>query len=64
VSPDGVTEERAIKTGIGNWQFTEVTDGLSEGEKVVVPQGTTVTTPTTQSQRPPGVMIPGMRGHP
>jgi len=64
VSPDGVTEERVIKTGIGNWQFTEVTDGLSEGEEIIVPQGTTTTTSTTSQQRPSGIPIPGMRGHP
>ncbi len=66
VSPDGITEERAIKTGISDWQFTEVTDGLSEGENVVVPEGTAVTTPATQSQRPQGgTRTPGMGGaHP
>ena len=50
VSPDGVTTERSITTGISNWQYTEVTDGLSEGERVVIPQGTT-TTPTTSVPR-------------
>jgi len=64
VSPDEVTEERLIQTGISNWQYTEVTEGLSEGEKVVVPQGTAVTTSTTQNQRPPRGMIPGVGGHP
>jgi len=60
VSPDGTIEERSITTGISDWQYTEVTDGLSEGEKVVVPQGT-ATTPATQEQRSPGGMrIPGM----
>ncbi|GAF85143.1 unnamed protein product, partial [marine sediment metagenome] len=62
VSPDEVTEERLIQTGISNWQYTEVTEGLTEGEKVVVPQGTAVTTSATQ--RPPRGMIPGMGGHP
>jgi len=47
VLPDGTTEERAITTGISNWQYTEVTEGLSGGETVVVPQGAT-TTPTDQ----------------
>ena len=28
-------EERLIKTGITNWEYTEVLDGLQEGEKVV-----------------------------
>ena len=46
VSPDGVIEERLIQTGISDWQYTEVTEGLSESERVVIPQ-TTTTTPTT-----------------
>jgi len=50
VSPEGTTQEREIKTGISNWQYTEVTGGLSEGEQVVVPQGTTT---TTEEQGPP-----------
>jgi HlyD family secretion protein len=58
--PDGTTEERAITTGISDWQYTEVTDGLSEGEQVVVPQGTTTTTTTTQrQQQPQQFIIPG-----
>ncbi|MCM8594039.1 efflux RND transporter periplasmic adaptor subunit [Accumulibacter sp.] len=32
---DGRLEERVVKTGIANWEFTEVVDGLSPGEKVV-----------------------------
>ena len=55
MSPNGVIEERSITTGISNWQYTEVIDGLSEGEQVVVPQGGT-TTSTTARQG----MIPGM----
>jgi len=61
VLPDGTTEERAITTGISDWQYTEVTEGLSEGEQVVAPQGTTSTSATSQ-QGPPGkMMIPGMK---
>jgi multidrug efflux pump subunit AcrA (membrane-fusion protein) len=52
VSEDGVTEERSVTTGISNWQYTEVISGLSEGEQVVVPQGTT-TTPTTPERGGP-----------
>jgi len=53
VSRDGVTEERVIQVGISDWQFTEVTDGLSEGEQIIVPQGTTTTTnPTPRSPMP------------
>ena len=57
ISADGVTEERAVQTGISDWQFTEVIDGLSEGEQVIVPQG--AATSTTQ-QRQGGMFIPGM----
>ncbi|MFC1934350.1 hypothetical protein ACFLXX_04335, partial [Chloroflexota bacterium] len=60
VSPDGTTEEREIQTGISDFQYTEVTDGLNEGEQIVVPQGTTITSPTQQQERPRGIMIPGM----
>jgi RND family efflux transporter MFP subunit len=48
MSADGTTQERAVTTGISNWQYTEVTDGLSEGEQVVVIQGTASTTTTPQ----------------
>jgi len=58
LSPDGTIEQRAITTGIGDWQYTEVTEGLNEGEQVVVPQGTTSTTTTPQrNQGPPGGMF-------
>lgn len=30
---------RSIKTGISNWQYTEVLEGLREGEQIVLPQG-------------------------
>jgi multidrug efflux pump subunit AcrA (membrane-fusion protein) len=61
--PNGTTEQRAITTGISNWQYTEVTEGLSEGEKVVVQPGTTTTTPTSTSQRqgPPPMLFPRSR---
>jgi len=39
----GAVKERVIQTGISNWQYTEVIGGLSEGEQVVVPKGTTAT---------------------
>ena len=62
VSADGTFEERAIQIGIADWQYTEVTEGLSEGEEVVVPQGTTAT--TTQQGPQGGIMIPGVGGPP
>jgi len=59
MSPDGVTEERLITIGISNWQYTEVTDGLSEGEQVVVLQGTT----TPSAPRAPRGPMPFIAGH-
>ena len=68
VLPDGEIEERLIQTGIRDWQYTGVIDGLSEGEQVVVPQATSAGTLTTSEQgfqRPQGGVMPGMGGvHP
>jgi multidrug efflux pump subunit AcrA (membrane-fusion protein) len=65
VSSDGTIEQRTVTTGISNWQYTEITDGLSEGEQVVVPQGTATTSTTTEQEGPPGgMMMPGMGGPP
>jgi HlyD family secretion protein len=35
VIKDGVTTERSIKTGMATSKYTEVTEGLTEGEQVV-----------------------------
>ncbi|MBU1236397.1 MAG: efflux RND transporter periplasmic adaptor subunit [Gammaproteobacteria bacterium] len=36
LNPDsGELEERMIKTGIANWEYTEVLDGLQAGERIV-----------------------------
>jgi len=32
---DGVLEERVVKTGLANWEYTEVTEGLAEGDRIV-----------------------------
>ena len=32
---DGKLEERTVKTGLANWEYTEVTEGLRVGEQVV-----------------------------
>lgn len=32
---EGDLAERQVKTGIASWEFTEVTDGLAEGERIV-----------------------------
>ncbi|MBM3142628.1 MAG: efflux RND transporter periplasmic adaptor subunit [Chloroflexi bacterium] len=62
LSSSGVTEARAIQTGISDWQYTEVTSELNEGEQVAVPQGSTATTtPAAQQQQSPGGVVPGMQ---
>ena len=32
---DGKLEERVVKTGLANWQYTEVLSGLQQGEQIV-----------------------------
>jgi len=34
--PDGVLEERAVQTGLANWDQTEITGGLNEGDSIVL----------------------------
>ena len=33
---DNLLQQREIKTGLSNWEWTQVVEGLSEGEEVVV----------------------------
>jgi len=56
VLADDTTEEREIQVGISDWQYTEATSGLSEGEQVFVPEGTTTTNTGPQG----GFMFQGM----
>ena len=35
-SNPGRLEERKVRAGVANWQYTEVTSGLRQGEKVVL----------------------------
>jgi len=58
VTVSGKSEQRAIQTGVSDWQFTEVTSGLSEGEQVVVPNKTTTTAPAMPQSKGP---LPFMR---
>jgi RND family efflux transporter MFP subunit len=60
--PDGTTEKRAITTGLTDYQYTEVTEGLDEGEQVLVSQWTA--SETTTDEQPQGGMMPmpGMGG--
>jgi multidrug efflux pump subunit AcrA (membrane-fusion protein) len=56
VTASGEPEQRAVETGLADYQFTEITEGLSEGEEILVPQGTQITTST---QRQGGIMMFG-----
>ena len=49
---DGVTTERSIKTGIATSQYTEVTEGLTEGEQVVYTRSSTSS--STANSNPAG----------
>ena len=60
VLKNGLSELRPITTGISNWQYTEATDGLSQGEQVIIPK-TTATTTTPGQQRQPS-LSPGRGG--
>ncbi len=62
IKADGTTEQRLIQTGLTDGQNTEVTGGLTEGEKVsAAPR--TVSTTTTPAIRPGGgIRIPGLGG--
>ncbi len=72
VSSTGTIEKRAIKTGITDYKYTEVTEGLSEGEMVNSvaqssgAQSTKTPTSTTKAGQQPGggIMIPGVGGGP
>ena len=33
---DGVLEERTVATGLSNWEQTEITSGLNEGDQIVL----------------------------
>ena len=33
---DGVLEERKVETGLANWEYTEITFGLNEGDRIVM----------------------------
>ncbi len=52
VLKDGASEKRAVKTGISNSQYTAITEGLAEGETVVIAQATS-TAPASQQNRQP-----------
>ncbi len=52
------TEKRAITTGISDWENTEVTDGLAEGEKIVITRAVMSTSQQNTGGSPMGGMPP------
>ncbi len=37
LNPDsGKLEERKVRTGVANWEFTEILEGLAEGDRIVI----------------------------
>ena len=36
LNENSVIEQRSITTGLANWQFTEITQGLSQGEQLII----------------------------
>jgi macrolide-specific efflux system membrane fusion protein len=44
------TEDKVVKTGISNSQYTEIVEGLSEGDQVAIVTTTTSTSTTTSKQ--------------
>lgn len=59
VMNNGAVETRVIKTGISNWQYTEVTEGLEEGEEVVIQTVGAAATSTQRGQQGGTINIPG-----
>jgi multidrug efflux pump subunit AcrA (membrane-fusion protein) len=58
ITASGDTEKRAVTTGISDWQYTEITDGLEEGEQVKI---TTSTSTSSTNDRPGGMGLFGPR---
>ncbi len=56
--PDGNTEMRRVRLGLANDQFTEVLEGVQEGEVVVIP---TTTTAASRTPAMPGLPSAGGR---
>jgi hypothetical protein len=48
---DGTTETREVQIGLADWQNTEITGGLSEGEKIQITKATTTSNSPAATQR-------------
>jgi len=60
--PDGTTEDRAVKTGINDGDRSEITDGVKQGEVVIIRKG--AADKWAGGNRPPGTptVLGGGRG--
>jgi len=63
VAADGSEEQREVTTGVSDWQYTEVTDGLAEGEVITYTGAAGMTSDFPQGGPGGGMMI-GMGGPP
>lgn len=52
------TEARVVQIGISNTQYTEIREGLSEGDKVVITSSTPTTSNSSQQGLPRGMGFP------
>ncbi len=59
IKSDGTTEQRLIQTGLADGQNTEVTSGLTEGEKVMAAARAATPTTTTPAGPGGGIRLPG-----
>jgi len=59
VVTDGEISQRQVVTGLSDWQYTEITQGLTEGEKVAVRQTSGSSTTTATPQRGQFQFLPG-----
>jgi hypothetical protein len=58
VTGNNTTEKRAVQIGLADWQNTEITSGLSEGDKIIVPKSVIPTATTSTTQQRPQQAIP------
>lgn len=63
VMKDGVSEQRAVKIGLSDYQNSEVTEGLSDGENIVL-QAKPTATPTSPGGTRPAFGVPRPGGMP
>jgi multidrug efflux pump subunit AcrA (membrane-fusion protein) len=62
ISTSGALEQRAVQTGLTDYQNTEITGGLTEGEKISYTLSTATTSTSSSSETRGGVAIPFIGG--